>query len=233
MTRLVSLVGSMFCLLTVLHASDPELASSDVADATEQLTGHRAHMTHEIRLIAGGRLAGPAITLRLVRDDTASSAAAGLAAINLLENAEVGSVVVAALDDDKAFAVFGASFAELARSRRLAGFVVDGSVRDVPELRRQSFPTFARGAAPGSAGGHYRLAGANVPMMCGGIEVKPGDYVIADEDGIAVAPQGLLSDVLTAAKKIQRDEQALLRLIKKHGSYLQAIREQNAAKPKS
>jgi regulator of RNase E activity RraA len=232
MTRLVSLVGSLFCLLTVLQASDPDISSSDIADAAEHLTGQRAHMTHEIHLIAGARLAGPAVTLRLVRDDSASSAVAGLAAINLLENAAAGSVVVAALDDDKAFAVFGASFAELARSRRLAGFVVDGSVRDLHELRRLRFPTFARGSAPGSAGGHYRLVGANVPMMCGGIEVKPGDYVIADEDGIAVAPQSVLSDVLTAAKKIQSDEQALLRLIKKHGSYLQALREQNAAKPK-
>lgn len=232
MTLFGPLVGSLFCLLTVLHASDPELASSDVADAVEHLTGQRAHMTHEIRLIAGRRLEGPAITLRLVRDDTASSAAAGLAAINLLEKAAAGSVVVAALDDDKAFAVFGASFAELARSRKLAGFVVDGSVRDLPELRRLSFPTFARGSAAGSAGGHYRLAGANVPMMCGGIEVKPGDYVIADEDGVAVAPRNLLNEVLTAAKKIQSDEQTLLRLIKKDGSYLQALREQSAATPK-
>ena len=232
MTPFGSLVGSLVCLLTVLHAYAPELASSDVADAAEHLTGQRAHMTHEIRLIAGARLAGPAITLRLVRDDAASSAAAGLAAIQLLENAAAGSVVVAALDDEKGFAVFGASFAVLARSRRLAGFVVDGSVRDLPELRRMSFPTFARGSAAGSAGGHYRLDGANVPIMCGGIEVKPGDYVIGDEDGIAVAPQNLLTDVLTAAKKIQSDEQALLLLIKKTGSYLQALREQNAGKLK-
>ena len=112
------LFGSLFCLLTVLHAYAPELASSDVADAAEHLTGQRAHMTHEIRLIAGRRLEGPAITLRLVRDDAASSAAAGLAAIQLLENAAAGSVVVAALDDEKGFAVFGASFAVLARSHQ-------------------------------------------------------------------------------------------------------------------
>ena len=80
-------------------------------------------------------------------------------------------MVVAALDDDKAFAVFGSTFAALAKTRNLAGFVVDGSVRDLSDLKRLAFPTFARGTAPGSAGGHYRIDGANVPVQCGGIEV--------------------------------------------------------------
>ena len=128
--------------------------------------------------------------------------------------------------------MFGASFAELAQSRRLAGFVVDGSIRDVPYLRRQSFPTFARGSAAGSAGGHYRLDGVNVPIVCGGLQVNPGDYVIGDEDGVAIAPKNRREDILKVAKRIQDDESALLGLIKKHGSYLAAIREQNAMKAK-
>jgi regulator of RNase E activity RraA len=89
-------IGSLFCVLAVLQASGPpELASSDVADAAERLTGQRAHMTQKIRLIAGRRLEGRAITIRLVRDDTASTAAASIAAITLIESAAAGSVVVA------------------------------------------------------------------------------------------------------------------------------------------
>lgn len=217
--------------LPTVSAQVPEFTSSDVADAAEKLTGRKAHMTDEIRLLTGTRLAGPAITLRLVRDDKASSTDAGLAVVKLLEGASAGSVVVAVLEDEKGFAVFGASFAALAKARKLAGFVVDGSVRDLAELRRLEIPTLARGTAAGSAGGHYRVEGTNVPITCGGIEVNPGDYIVADEDGVAVAPKERHQEVLIEAKRIQSDERALLILIEKHGSYMKALQEQRATKP--
>src|SRR6185369_12987531 len=125
--------------------------SSDVADAAEKMTGRRAHMTSEIRLLAGRRLAGPAITLRVVRDDSASLMEEGLKLVKVLEEAPSGSVVVLALDDEKSFAVYGATIATLAKSRALAGFVVDGSIRGLAEFRRLSFPKFARGTVSGSA----------------------------------------------------------------------------------
>jgi regulator of RNase E activity RraA len=217
-------------LIAAVYAQEPEFTSSSVADAAEQLLSHRTYMTNEIRLLAGTRLVGPAVTIHLVRDETASLTEAGLAAIKLLETAPAGSVVVAALDDEKSFAVFGSNLAALARTHKLAGFVIDGSVRDLRDIRRLDFPTFARGGAPGSAGGHYRLEGVNVPIQCGGIQVNPGDYVVGDEDGIAVAPKERYQDVLAAARKIQSDKQAMLPLIEKHGSYLKALQERNATR---
>src|ERR1043166_6660678 len=114
----------------------PELKSSSGSEAAEHLTGRRAHMSGDIRLIAGARMSGPAVTLRLVRDEKASATEAGLAAIRLIEGAPKGSVVVAALDAEKDFAVFGSTFAALARTRNLAGFLVDGAVRDLSDLKR-------------------------------------------------------------------------------------------------
>jgi regulator of RNase E activity RraA len=218
-------------LALVIFAATAQVSTDDleappakyIADAAEQVIGHRANMTNEIHLLAGTRLAGPALTLRIVRDETASRSTEGLAAIKAVENAPAGSVIVAALDDEKDFAVFGATFAVLAKSKNLAGFVVDGSVRSLPELRRLGFPTFARGTTPGSAGGHYRLDGTNVPVWCGGIEVKPGDYVVADEDGVAVAPAEQYQEILAKAKALQRDDQAVLPLIEKYGSYIKAL----------
>jgi len=196
-----------------------------VADAAEQLTSRRAHMTNEIHLLAGTSLAGPAVTLQIVRDESASRSGEGLKAIKAVEDAPPGSVIVAALDAEKDFAVFGETFAVLAKSRGLAGFVIDGSVRTLAELKNLSFPVFARGAAPGSAGGHYRLAGINVPVWCGGIEVMPGDYVVADEDGVAVAPRENYAEVVALAKKMRREDQALLPLIEKYGSFTKAWQE--------
>lgn len=204
------------------------LSSSAISEAVEKLTGQRAHMNEEIHLVSGTRLEGPAITLRLVRDEKASAMEAGLTAIKLIEAAPAGSVVVAVLEDEKGFAVFGSTFAALAKSRDLAGFVVDGAVRDRAELRHMNFPTFACGTVPGSAGGHYRIDATNVPVRCGGIDVRPGDYVVGDEDGVAVAPKERYAEVKAIAEKWQSDKLALLPLIEKHRSYLKAIQEQNA-----
>jgi hypothetical protein len=106
-------IGSLlpFLCVTALSAQVPELSSSSVSEAVEQLVGRRAHMTNDIHLLAGERIAGPAVTMRLVRDEKASGIAAGMAAIKLLEGAPAVSAVVAVLDDDKAFAVFGSTFA--------------------------------------------------------------------------------------------------------------------------
>jgi regulator of RNase E activity RraA len=225
-------IAVIFVLLTQVSTppSSDAVPAKYLADATEQLTGHRAHMTNEIHLLAGTSLAGPAFTMRIVRDETASRSVEGLGAIKAMETIPEGSVVVAALDDEKDFAVFGATFAVLAKSRNLAGFVIDGSVRSLPSLQRMEFPTFARGTVPGSAGGHYRLDGLNVPIFCGGITVKPGDFVVADADGVAVAPKERYDEVLPLAKKMQREDQAVLPLIEKYHSFTKAWQELNAAK---
>ena len=105
----------LLCVATA-SAQTPRFTSSDAADAAERRVGHSVHMTPEIRLLAGERLEGPAITMRLVRDDSASLMGEGLAAIKVVEEAAPGSVIVVSLDHDKAFAVFGSTFAALAKS---------------------------------------------------------------------------------------------------------------------
>ena len=220
-------IGLLLLLPMVLAAQSLEISSSALSEGAEQVVGKRAHMTGEIRVLAGGRLAGPAATIRLVRDGAASATQAGLEAIRFLESMAAGSVIVAALEADPDHAVFGGTFAALAKSRKLAGFVVDGAVRDLADLRQMAFPTFARAAAPGTAGGHYRIAGTNVPIECGGIEVRPGDMVVADDDGVAVAPREHYAEILAAAEKWQSEKRALIPLIEKHGSYLKALRERN------
>jgi len=224
------LLATLLFLQAAMSGQIPDLTSSSVSEAVEQLTGRRAHMSGDIRLIAGVRFSGPAVTMRLVRDDHASAMEAGLAAVKLIESVPEGSVVVAALDAGKDFAVFGSTFAALAKTRKLAGFVVDGSVRDLGDLKRIAFPIFARGVVPGTAGGHYRLDAVNVPVPCGGIEVAPGDFLFGDEDGVAAAPKARYAEVIPAARKWQADKQALLPLIEKHGSFLKAVQQRDASR---
>jgi regulator of RNase E activity RraA len=223
------------CLFLLVAAQSPAAAlrtdftSSDVADAAERLTGRRAHMSEEIRLLAGVRLAGPAVTMRIVRDDSASLTREGLAAIRVIEAAPAGAVIVVAMDGEKSFAVFGSTFATLARSRGLAGFVVEGAVRGLPALRRLGFPTFAGGTVAGSAGGHYRIESANVTVTIAGVEVSPGDLVVGDDDGVAVAPRDRWEEVLALAAGLRREKEELLPLIARFGSYTKAIEARRRA----
>ena len=204
--------------------------SSDAADATERITGRRGHMTSELRRLAGGTVVGPAVTMRIVRDDRASLTDEGLKAIKVVEDAAAGSVVVACLDGDKDFAVFGGTFATLAKSRRLGGFVVDGMMRGLTDLERVGVPVFARGTVPGSAGGHYRLDGVNVSVSCGGIDVSPGDLIVGDEDGVAVIPSARSSEIVARARALRVEKEALLPLIAKHKSYTKAVEEYRRSK---
>jgi regulator of RNase E activity RraA/ketosteroid isomerase-like protein len=222
----MTLIVAMAILIQTLMGAQMEVTSSDAADAAEAATGQRAHMTHEIRRLTGRRMSGPAATILLTRDDGASAVEAGMAAIKFLETIPAGSVVVASLDGDKAFAVFGASFGVLAQARQLAGFVIDGAARDAAVLDQTDFPVFARGFAAGSAGGHYRVAAINVPVQSGGVTVSPGDFIVADEDGVAVVPGARRDDILKDAMRRQKDERILLARIAETKSYLQVLTEQ-------
>jgi 4-hydroxy-4-methyl-2-oxoglutarate aldolase len=221
------LVVPILCAAALL-AQDARYASSDVADAAEALTGRRAHMGDEMKHLSGTRLTGRAITLRIVRDDDASSTVEGLKVIRLMETAPRGSVIVATVEGDKAFAIFGATFATLAKSRKLGGFVVDGTMRGLSEFKAMGVPMFARGTVPGSAGGHYRLEAVNVPINCGGVEVRPGDLVVGDADGVAIAPGARSTEILANATQLRNEKNALLPLIARYRSYTQAVEARKA-----
>jgi regulator of RNase E activity RraA len=228
----MKLLGLIFVILSAAALQDTGNAftSSDAADATERLTGRRAHMGDEIRQLSGTTLTGRAITLRIVRDDTASSTAEGLKVIRQMESAPPASVIVATVEGDKAFAVFGATFATLSKSRQLGGFVIDGSMRGVSDFRTLGVPMFARGTVAGSAGGHFRLDAANVPIVCGGIDVSPGDYVIGDADGIAIVPSNRHAEIFARAMELRNEKSTLLPLIMRYRSYTQAVEAYAAQK---
>ena len=228
----MKVLGLTFAMLSAaaLQVKGDPYTSSDAADAAERLTGRRSHMGDEIRQFSGTTLKGRAITLRIVRDDSASSTAEGLKVIALMEAAPPESVIVATVVGDKAFAVFGATFAALSKSRHLGGFVVDGAMRGVADFRTLGVPMFARGTVAGSAGGHFRLDAANVPIVCGGVDVSPGDAVIGDADGIAIVPSSREAEIFAKAAELRDEKNALLPLIARYGSYTRAVEAYKAQK---
>jgi regulator of RNase E activity RraA len=135
------------------------------------------------------RIAGPACTVKVFPGDN-------LMVHKSLDVARPGDVVVVDASSSHMTAVLGDLVATKARHRGIAGFVVDGLVRDVPGiLQLGNFPVFARGVTP--IGPLHRGPGEiGYPVSIGGIVVQPGDILIGDGDGVVVVPLDAAEDVL-------------------------------------
>ena len=136
-------------------------------------------MAPEIRNMVNGKpLVGPALTVKVFPGDN-------LMVHKALDAARPGDVVVIDTSGSQRNAVLGDLVANKAKHRGIAGFIVDGLVRDLPGLIEADLPIYARGVTP--FGPLHRGPGElNHSVSCGGIVVNPGDIIVADTSGIAV-----------------------------------------------
>jgi 4-hydroxy-4-methyl-2-oxoglutarate aldolase len=137
------------------------------------------------------RIAGPAFTVRCLPGDNLMLHAA-------IYRAEPGSVIVTQAGDLD-FALAGGNVCAVAQRRGITGFVIDGVIRDLAEVRELGFPVFARGVIP-VPGVKEAVAPLNRPVRCGGVTVNAGDIVVADEEGVVVTPHGRRHQVLADAR---------------------------------
>jgi 4-hydroxy-4-methyl-2-oxoglutarate aldolase len=138
------------------------------------------------------RLAGPAYTVSCPAGDNLMLHAA-------IYRATPGSVIVVQAGDVD-YAMAGGNVCAIAQKRGIAGFIIDGVIRDLAEVRAAQFPVFARGLMP-VPGKKAQLGKLNQPIVCGGVQVSPGDMVVADEEGIVVIPAAQREAVWQGAKQ--------------------------------
>ncbi|MGA2272402.1 MAG: RraA family protein [Bryobacteraceae bacterium] len=198
-----------------------EVAS--VSDAMEQLYKQRAYMSHEMRALSTTKFAGPAVTVLLRKEEHQEGSKASEGMLDAIDNAKPGSVYVMVLEDGSDYAGIGALMATAMKVRGLAGAVIDGSVRDTPQIRRLQFPVYSRGVVPSTTINHYRFAGVNIPVMCAGVQVNAGDIVTADEDGVAAVPRAKAEEVLKKAQALDDTEHTMLPFIEKYKSIKEAV----------
>jgi len=155
----------------------------------------------------GIRLTGIAHTVRCVPGDY-------LTLLKALAEAREGEVLVVDGGGVLEAALLGKLMAIEARRKGLRGFVIDGAVRDLRGLEEVGVPVFARAATP-RVGTAEHLQETQVPIICGGAPVQPGDFVHGDEDGVVVFGAKRLRGVLSRAVEVQRHEAGVVRKLKR------------------
>lgn len=137
------------------------------------------------------RISGPAFTVKCAPGDHLMLHAA-------IYEARPGDIIV--VHGDSRHALAGGNVCAIAQERGIKGFILDGLIRDVAEIRETQFPVFAKGVIP-KPGAKKVYSPLNQPIVCGGVSVNPGDIVVADEEGIAFIPKDSAAETFEIANK--------------------------------
>jgi 4-hydroxy-4-methyl-2-oxoglutarate aldolase len=121
------------------------------------------------------------------------------------EVVQPGDVVVAACTVENTDGFFGELLATSYRARGAKGLIIEGGVRDVKEISEMQFPVFSRAI---SARGTVKasLGSVNVPIVCAGVAVSPGDVVVADMDGVVIVPAAVAQQAADASEAREANE---------------------------
>ena len=185
------------------------VATLQAAAGGDYLVGDGLRRVHERD--RGRSAFGPAVTALAAPSDN-------LAVHVATATTEPGDVLVVASEGGDSAALWGDLLTALAIARGLAAVIIDGAIRDVAGIRASQFPVWYRSVNPRTTA-KARLSGVNIPVVLAGGVVRPGDIVVADDDGIMSIPPTAAEAVLAEAERIETHERELLEHFREGRTY--------------
>ena len=209
--RIRSAIDDPSLVTPTTNTREDEIREIFTTLATPRITDamHRKGSMIGITSICGNniRAAGRAITVQTFAGDWAKP-------VQAIEHANPGDVLVINNDGGTHIAPWGELATLSAINRGIAGVIIDGSVRDVDDIRIMKYPLWARGTCP-NAGEPKGFGEINAEIQCCGQTVRAGDWIIADENGVVVVPQERAYEVARRALEVQKMEDRVREEIKR------------------
>ena len=184
-----------------------KLDSCAVSDAQDKL-GIKGTVIGILPLYPTGRIVGRAVTVRLKTKGPGEEATRHLCT-EAVESADPGDIIVIDHKGRMDVAGWGGILSTAAKVKQVAGVIIDGASRDVDEANGLGLPLFGRAAVPLTARGRIIEDFTNQQIEIGGVAVRPGDYVIADNSGVVIVPADRAAEVIPEAETIVAREAAM------------------------
>jgi RraA family protein len=198
-----------FCIYTKINRPPRDLVESfsniPVANIGDCMN-RSACLDAKIRPMNSTPLLGNALTVKCRPGDN-------LLVYKAIQIAQPGDIIVVAAQGETANATIGELMITWAQERGVAGFVIDGAIRDADAIKNMNIPVYAAGVNPN---GPYKEGPGeiNVPVALHGVVVKPGDILVGDGDGVIAIDPNEAPDILAKAKAVMDKEAGIMEAIK-------------------
>ena len=190
---------------------DPRVRSAMISDSLDVVGVRHNAMDIRVRALRPHmRAVGLAATVQFVPDSQYDLKDPYGDGIDFLDTLKVGEIAVVSTGGECLSAFWGELFSAAAKGRGATGVVADGPLRDTEQVVALDFPAFGQGSRTYDYKGRMRIQAIRIPVICGGVEVHPGDGVIADSDGVVVVPAKHLEKVSELANARAATEKTVL-----------------------
>jgi regulator of RNase E activity RraA len=190
---------------------DELLTAAIVSDSLDAAgLRHQVLQTRLAPVVPGSRAFGRAVTARFEESADFDPDDPYADAIDFIDSVSAGQLVVIATSQSNVTAYWGELFSAAALSSGAVGVITDGNLRDTDKVAKVGFPAFSLSRRPIDYKGRSRLVESHQPVSLCGVQIAPGDLVLADDDGVVVIPREHEDEVLALARERASRESTVL-----------------------
>jgi len=199
------------------------IPTGTLSDALDNV-GLQGVLTGIHAIAPGMKVSGLAVTVKEVSGSIGSYSLADFRVGEMVQEAKSGDVLVVD-NGGQCVSTWGFLASLSSQVKGIAGVVIDGGVRDIPQIREMNFPVFARHAVPLSGKRRIKIESINTPISIQNVKVEPGDIIVGDDTGVVVVPASRCKEILTEAERLEGLEHTYIPLLRSGASLSELLKK--------